>query len=107
MSGEAEPNSRDDHGTIRVGKTQAALDSVIAFWTQGDSPEAIRSQCPSLTLAEVYAAITWVLTHEQELATYMKEQEENWDKWRQRSESQPSALRDRLRASMKSAPRPA
>src|SRR5438094_3574293 len=88
----------DQHGVLRVGQTRVMLDSVLAAWDQGHSPESIRSQYPSLTLEEVYGAITWCLSRPDEVAAYMKKQDAVWEYWRKRSESQPDPLRDRLRA---------
>jgi len=88
---------RDEHNVLRVGKSRVMLDSVLAAWEHGHSPETIRAQYPSLTLEEVYGAITWCLSHADEAAEYMKRQNATWMHWRNRSESTGDALRDRLR----------
>jgi Protein of unknown function (DUF433) len=74
------------------------LDSVVAAWEAGHSPETIRAQYPSLSLEEVYGAITWCLSHSEELAEYIKRQDAVWEKERERAEARPDALRDRLRS---------
>lgn len=90
----------DEHGVMRVGNTRVMLDSIIVAWEDGDSPESIRSAFPSLTLEEVYGAITWVLAHRDEAAAYMKRQLEIYETLRQRSLAQPNPLRNRLRAQL-------
>ena len=88
----------DKHGVMRVGNTHVMLDSVVAAFEQGHSPETIRSQYPSLTLEQVYGAITYYLSHRQEVEEYLRRQEGEWAKWRAESERHPSAVVDRLRA---------
>ncbi|HZZ44295.1 MAG TPA: DUF433 domain-containing protein [Tepidisphaeraceae bacterium] len=89
----------DEHGVLRVGATRVMLDSVLEAWEEGHSPETIRGQYPSLTLAEVYGAITWCLSHSEELAKYLKLQDAAWMEGRARAAGRPSELRDRLQAS--------
>jgi uncharacterized protein (DUF433 family) len=88
----------DEHGVLRVGGSRVMLDSVVAAWEAGHSPETIRAQYPSLSLEEVYGAITWCLSHSEELAEYIKRQDAVWEKERERAEARPDALRDRLRS---------
>jgi uncharacterized protein (DUF433 family) len=87
----------DEHGVLRVGASRVMLDSVLAAWSQGHSPETIRSQYPSLTLEEVYGALAWSLAHSAEVSEYLKKQDAQWEHWKRRSEAQASPLRDRLR----------
>jgi uncharacterized protein (DUF433 family) len=87
----------DEHGVLRVGAGRVMLDSVLAAWDQGHSPETIRAQYPSLTLEEVYGAIAWCLSHPDEVAEYLKRQNRTWEEWRQRSEGATDPLRRRLR----------
>src|SRR5262245_28603999 len=97
---------RDEHGVLRVGATRVMLDSVLAAWDQGHSPETIRAQYPSLTLEHVYGAITWCLAHAGEVSEYLKQQDAVWVKWRRRAEADSDPLRQRLREASKSAQRP-
>ena len=88
----------DEHGVLRVGSNRVMLDSVLAAWGQGHSPESIRSQYPSLSLEEVYGAIAWSLAHPDEVNAYLKSQDQAWKQWQHRADSTSSPLRDRLRA---------
>lgn len=87
----------DEHGALRVGASRVALESVLAAWGQGHSPETIRSQYPTLALEEVYGAIAWSLANRGEVEAYMKRQDALWDQWERRTRSQQDALRERLR----------
>jgi uncharacterized protein (DUF433 family) len=87
----------DEHGVLRVGAGRVMLDSVLAAWDQGHSPETIRAQYPSLTLEEVYGAIAWCLSHQGEVFEYLKRQDATWGHWRRRAEGAVDPLRERLR----------
>ena len=97
MDPQTEYVKTDQHGVMRVGDTHVMLDSVVAAFDQGHSPETIRSQYPSLTLEQVYGAITYYLSHRDQVEQYLRRQEGEWAKWRAQSERQPSAVVDRLR----------
>jgi uncharacterized protein (DUF433 family) len=88
----------DEHGVYRVGNTRVMLDSVLAGFHQGYSPETIRQQYPALTLEEVYGSIAYYLAHGQEIAAYLQRQQAFWQHWRDRSEQQASQVVERLRA---------
>jgi uncharacterized protein (DUF433 family) len=88
----------DENGVLRVGNTRVMLDSVVAAFDQGHSPETIRQQYPALTLEEVYGAITYYLAHHQEVTEYLRRQGALWDQWRSKCEGKPSAVVERLRA---------
>lgn len=88
----------DEHGVMRVAETRVSLDSVVIPFQNGDSPESIRSQYPSLTLEQVYGAITYYLGHKAEVDEYLRRQEIEYNRLRAEQEAKPNALRDRLRS---------
>ena len=88
----------DEGGVLRVGKGRVMLDSVVAAFVQGLSPEAIRQQYPSLSLEDVHGAITYYLAHRDEVEHYLRRQDAVWDQWRAKSEQTPSPVVERLRA---------
>lgn len=88
----------DEHGVMRVGNSRVMLESVLAAFEQGHSPETIRQQYPALSLAEVYGAIAYYLTHPAEVTDYLRRQNALWDQWRAKAAEQPSAVVERLRA---------
>lgn len=88
---------KDEHGVIRVGETNVAFDSIAAAFDQGHSPEMICQQYPSLSLEEVYGAITWYLAHPDEAKAYLSQQNRMWESARSQAEQQPSPVVERLR----------
>jgi len=67
------PLNFDEAGGIRIGQTRVTLDSLLAAYHAGSTPEEIAVQYPILTLAEIYAAITYYLTHPQQVEDYLEE----------------------------------
>ena len=100
MSGDQNYVSTDAHGVMRVGNSRVMLDSVLAAFQQGHSPESIRNQYPSLTLEEVYGAITFYLAHQDEIHDYLRRQDQVWEQWRGRTDL-PNPLIERLRSTQK------
>jgi hypothetical protein len=74
------------------------LDSVVAAFHQGHSPETIRQQYPALTLEEVYGRLAYYLAHGREVDAYLQRQDALWEQERGRAEQQPSAVVQRLRS---------
>jgi uncharacterized protein (DUF433 family) len=55
------PLRQNEHGVLLVGDTRVTLDSVVARFDAGATPEEIVQQFPSLDLAEVYAVVAYLL----------------------------------------------
>lgn len=87
----------DQNGVMRVAGTHVMLDSVVAAFDQGHSPESIRSQYPSLSLEQVYGTITYYLAHRDEVDAYLRRQDAEWAKWRAVAEQRRGPVVDRLR----------
>ena len=88
----------DEHGVLRVGRGRVMLDSVVAAFWEGHSPETIREQYPALDLEEVYGALTYYLAHAPDVDAYLRRQAEVWARWRARAAAVPSPVVARLRA---------
>src|ERR671919_1400084 len=88
----------DEHGVMRIGNSRVMLDSILAGFAQGHSPETLQQQYPTLSLEEVYGAITYYLAHTDEVHTYLKRQDELWEAWRAKSATRSSPVVERLRA---------
>jgi uncharacterized protein (DUF433 family) len=88
----------DEQGVMRVSHTRVMLDSIVAGFEQGHSPETLQQQYPALSLEEVYGAITYYLAHKDEVEAYLKRQDEQWSSWRATSKADPSPVMERLRA---------
>lgn len=87
----------DEHGVKCIGSTGVTLDSVLAAWEQGSSPESIRSQYPALSLVEIYGTLTWCLEHVDEVNAYRERQQQVWDSWRAKAERDARPVVRRLR----------
>ena len=55
------PLIADADNVVRVANTRVTLDTVIAAFREGATPETIAQQYPSLALADVYAVIGYYL----------------------------------------------
>src|ERR1043165_5538110 len=51
------------NGGFYIMGTRVSLDSIVYSYKEGDSPETIRHNFPSLTLEQVYGAITFYLAN--------------------------------------------
>jgi uncharacterized protein (DUF433 family) len=94
----AVPLRREDDGTLRVGSTRVTLDTVIAVFNQGATPEAIVQRFPTLDLADVYAVVTYYLQNRVEVDAYLRQRQSEADALRQEIETNLNSrpLRDRL-----------
>jgi uncharacterized protein (DUF433 family) len=63
----------DEAGGIRIGQSRVTLDSLLASYHNGSTPEEIAVQYPVLRLAEIYTAIAYYLTHRQEIDSYLEQ----------------------------------
>ena len=88
-----------DGGYWVVG-TRVSLDSLVYAFRRGAAPETIRRSFPTLTLEEVYGALTFYLAHEQEVDDYLKQSEVELDvqaqQRREQLRSQNPELYERL-----------
>ncbi len=93
-----------EDGTIRIADSRVSLDSVVQHYKLGASAEQIAQKFPALDLADVYAAITYYLNHEETVEEYLRQQEATGDKVQTRIESDPhyqkksAELRARIQA---------
>lgn len=104
VAAEPVPIDLDSEGVYRVGGTRIPLETVVAAYDQGWSPEEIVHSFPTLDLADVYAVLTYSLRHRAEVDSYLRRQEERARKVREEIESRFSsrALRERLEARLRS-----
>jgi len=95
------PLSVDAQGTVRVGGTRLALETVLEIFKQGASPQEIVSAFPDLELADVYAIITYYLRHRADVDAYLHDQETKAAEIRLKvaaRQGDQQGLRDRLLA---------
>jgi uncharacterized protein (DUF433 family) len=94
------PLTKDADGVLRVGSSRVTLDTVVAAFREGMTPEGIVEQYPSLQLAEVYSVIGYVLSHPGEVETYLRDRQRLAEAVRRENEARfdPAGVRDRLLA---------
>lgn len=97
MSTAADYVSVDEHGVMRVGQTRVMLDSVLASFVEGCSAETIVQQYPSLSLEEVYGAITFYLGNRETIDAYLARQDGVWCRAREAADRAGSPVVARLR----------
>ena len=67
-----------------IAGSRVSLDSVVIAFQNGLSPETIAVECfPTLTLEQVYGAITYYLAHRDEIDAYLKKADEEGEALRQ------------------------
>ncbi len=59
------------NGGYYIAGTPISLDSVVYSFNEGQSPEAIQEDFPSLKRAQIYGAIAFYLDHQTEIDQYL------------------------------------
>jgi uncharacterized protein (DUF433 family) len=83
-------------GGFYIKGTRVPLDSIVYEFRNGASPESIRQAFPTLTLEQVYGAITFYLGHQEQVDTTIRDAERAWSEF-EAAHPIPEALRSRLR----------
>jgi uncharacterized protein (DUF433 family) len=85
---------------MRVRGTRVTLETVLAAFAAGATPEEIAQQYPSILLADVYQVIGYWLRHSSELEPYLAQRRRDVRETRRLNESRwpPAGIRDRLLA---------
>ena len=94
------PLKEGDDGVIRVGGTRVTLDTVVAAFDAGATPEEIVQGYPTLDIATTYAVISYVLAERAAVDAYLARRREHAAQVRAENERRfPSAgIRARLLA---------
>ena len=97
------PLRTDSDGVVRVGNTRVTLDTIVAAFKDGATPEEIVHSYDALDLTDVYATITFYLRHKPEVEAYLLEREVLADHVRAENERRfpPAGIRERLLARRK------
>src|SRR5207244_10008836 len=74
------PLKADNDGVVRVGGTRVTLDTLVAAFTEGATPEEIVQQYPSLNLADVYSVIAYYLRQRTDVEAYLQQRQRQVDK---------------------------
>jgi uncharacterized protein (DUF433 family) len=85
-------------GAYRIIGTRVSLDSVVYAFRRGASPESIQRSFPTLTLEQIYGAITFYLAHQEEIDQYLLDGEAEHEKLRAASRTENAELYKKLSA---------
>lgn len=83
---------------IRLKGHRIFLEHVLERWLKGYSPEHIVHDLPTLTLEEVYAAITYYLHNKTAIDAYLERAQQLGEEQMRRADAHPTAVTLRLRA---------
>jgi uncharacterized protein (DUF433 family) len=83
---------------IRLKGHRIGLEHIVERYNDGYSPEMIMVYFGTLTLEQVYVAITYYLHNKARIDEYIAELDRFEDEQVRRQEATPNPLRDRLRA---------
>ena len=96
------PLVRDDAGRLMLVGTRVPLDTLIAAFKRGESPEAIHESYDTVQLADIYAVLAYYLHHREEVESYLSERERHDSQTQAWIEAEypNDGLRAKLRARM-------
>ena len=96
------PLRLESSGTVRVGQTRVTLDSLVATYESGSTPEEIQEQFPTLVLADIYWVIGYYLAHRFEVDAYLASRRAQADEIQRQYEElhDPNGIKERLLARM-------
>lgn len=100
IEAEPVPLAADADGVYRVAGTRVTLDTLVAAYQEGATPEEMVDQYPSIRLDHVYAVIGYYLRHREEVEAYLGRRAAIAAEVRSTVEKAwpPHGLRDRLLA---------
>ena len=100
IEAEPVPLAADADGVYRVAGTRVTLDTLVAAYREGATPEEMVDQYPSIRLDHVYAVIGYYLRHLDEVDAYLGRRAAIAAEVRSAVEKAdaPQGLRDRLLA---------
>ena len=83
-------------GGYYVISSRVSLESVICLFLDGASPETIVDEFPTLSLEQVYGAITFYLANRAKIDAYLTESEKLWEEARKNQDPRSADLQKRL-----------
>jgi uncharacterized protein (DUF433 family) len=100
ITAEPVPLEKNLDGVIRIGGTRVTLDTIVAVFEAGATPEEIVQRYSSLDIADVYVALGYYLRHRVEVAEYLRDRQEQADEVRKLNEARfnQQGVRERLLA---------
>ena len=100
ITAEPVPLEKNADGDIRIGGTRVTLDTIVAVFEAGATPEEIVQRYPWLEMADVYVAIGYYLRHRTEVEEYLRDRRNKAEEVQQLNERRfnQQGIRERLLA---------
>jgi uncharacterized protein (DUF433 family) len=92
----AKEYAEERNGGYYVAGTRVSLDSIVQCFNEGLSPEAILGEFETLTLAQVFGAITYYLENQPAIDSYRMRQMQRFEALCRSANPLPPGLRQRL-----------
>ena len=88
-----------EDGSIRIGSSRIPIDSIVHEFNNGATAEQIQDDFPTLSLREIYGAISYYLDHQDRMEEYLARREQEAAQVRREVEDpvRAEALRRRVR----------
>jgi len=88
-------------GGYWIAGTRISLDSVVYAFLRGAAPESIAQSFPALKLEEVYGAITYYLGHQQNVDSYLRQNDREFEELRLQVRTTNPSLYKKLKEAQK------
>ena len=83
-------------GMYYLTGSRVSLASIMYGFQDGESPETIQRNFPTLSLSQVYGAIAFYLGHPQETEAYVAELKRKWEELERNAKPVDADLRARI-----------
>lgn len=83
-------------GGFWITGTRISLDSIVYAFLRGAAPESIAQSFPALRLVEVYGAITYYLSHQAEVDSYLRRNDQEFEALRAQARAANPVLYKKL-----------
>lgn len=88
-------------GSYWISGTRVSLDSIVYAFLRGAAPESIAQSFPVLKLEEVYGAVTYYLGHQEDVNSYLRQNDREFDTLRAQARQVNPGLYERLETAKK------
>jgi uncharacterized protein (DUF433 family) len=88
-------------GGYWIAGTRVSLDSIVYAFLRGAAPESIHQSFPVLKLEEVYGAVTYYLGHQEDVNSYLRQNDREFDALRAQARQVNPGLYKRLEEAKK------
>lgn len=76
------PMAMDKNGIVRIAGTRVTLDTIVGAYNRGDTPEEIFEGFPTISMADIHAVIAYYLHHQEDVDSYLAENDRRADEAR-------------------------